>query len=160
VRYPYADPSTWRRELTYAQIGAALAARGVSTPQPIERLEILERGDSPRVIRMRAHGNGEHRDFSGTTFMMALDLWSTWFEIGERTGLTTIGPGGLPTSILGDTSPVPGDVQSAGFLFVLAIATLALATAVTLQVSNARLPSLRIAWPPLRAAPAPSPPGS
>src|SRR5687768_149463 len=39
VRYPHASPSTWRRELTLTQISTALAARGTSVPQPLERME-------------------------------------------------------------------------------------------------------------------------
>ena len=154
VRYPYADPSTWRRELTYREIAGALAARGVSVPANVSRLEILERGDSPRVIRMRVHGDGRHVDITGTTFMMALDLWSTWFEIGRRTDLTAVRRWGAPSRSLGTAAPLTGDAHSAGVLDVLAVALLALALATTLQLTGARLRlPLRLALRPLRTAP-------
>ncbi len=146
VRYPYAEPHTWRRHLTYREIRGSLAARGVRTPRLIKRIEIMERGDSPRVVRMRLHGNGsDHADVSGTTFMNALDLWSTWFEMGERRTLTAVTPGGT-TSRLSDASGVAGDVTGSGLVAVLAVAIVALAMASTLRTSDDRLPlSFRIA---------------
>jgi SpoIID/LytB domain protein len=152
VRYPYAEPHTWRRELTYGEIRRSLAARGVRTPQRITRLEVLERGDSPRVVRMRVQGNGdEHIDISGTTFMNALDLWSTWFEIGERRELTAV-PGST-SSDLSDAHSVAGDVSKSGLVAVLAVAIVALAMATTLRSSDDRLP------PSLRVASMAAPPG-
>ena len=153
VRYPYAEPHTWRRELTYGEIRRSLAARGVRTPQQIRQLKILERGDSPRVVRMRVLGSGDdYTDISGTTFMNALDLWSTWFEIGERRKLTAVAPG-TATSQLSDSENVAGDVPKSGLVAVFAVAIVALAMATTLRTSDDRLP------PALRVASIASPPG-
>jgi stage II sporulation protein D len=154
IRYPYADPHTWTRETSYREIRAALAAKGVVIARPLKRMEILERGDSPRVVRMRLHGgDGEHTDVSGTTLMMALDLWSTWFEIGERRTFTRVGPAGVAGTRLDGSSDIAGDVGGYGLLVVLAIAFVALAMATTLRTTDDRLPlTLRMAWP-LRASP-------
>lgn len=96
VRYPYADPSHWRRETSYREIAAALGTG------PIERIEILERGESPRVIRMRIVDDRGGRELTGTAFMTALQLRSTWFYIGERRSFATLSapvyPGGNVTS--------------------------------------------------------------
>lgn len=161
VRYPYAQPTFWRRELTYAEIATALAPHG-DVPDPIKRLEILERGDSPRVMRLRVHGpDGEHLDVKGTTFMRALDLWSTWFKIGDEKAFAALGTGDVPPSRLEGVSTLPLDPRSPGSLVVLAAAIAALATATTLQILKPRMPiTLQVAWPPLRLSPAPSPPGS
>ncbi len=159
VKYPHAQPTFWRRELTYAEIATALSPHG-NVPRPIERIQILERGDSPRVMRLRVHGDGgEHLDVKGTTFMTALDLWSTWFKIGDERSLAALGTGDVPPSRLDGVSSLPMDPRSPGSLVVLAAAIAALATAATLQILKPRIPvSLHVAWPPLRLAPAPSPP--
>lgn len=157
VRYPHADPSTWRRELTEPEIVGALAARGITVPTPITRIEVLERGDSPRVIQMRIHAGTRHVDMTGTTFMMALDLWSTWFDVGRAPAGAPAGTADISTAYPGaDLRAVPGDAQSLGFLFVLAVAVLALAVAVTLQLMEPRLrPGLPRLRPRLRVAPSP-----
>ncbi|HYZ93807.1 MAG TPA: SpoIID/LytB domain-containing protein [Actinomycetota bacterium] len=151
VRYPHAEPHTWKRDLTFTEIGRSLAAAGVSAPRPLERLEILERGDSPRVVRMRLHGAGKHTDISGTTFMNALDLWSTWFEIGQTRVLTAIAPGGVPAATQTQAAGVPADVTKSGLVAVLAIAIVALAMATRLRASDDRLPLFEPA--PSRAGP-------
>jgi peptidoglycan hydrolase-like amidase len=154
VRYPHAEPHTWKRELTYGEIGRSLAASGVAAPRPIERIEILERGDSPRVVRMRLHGAGKHTDLSGTTFMNALDLWSTWFEIGTTRTLTAIAPGGGPALAQARETAVPTDVSESGLVAVLAIAIVALAMATRLRASGDQLPlSLRLEAAPSRVGP-------
>jgi SpoIID/LytB domain protein len=160
VKYPYASPSTWRRDTTYSEIHAQLAAAGISAPSPITRIEILERGDSPRVVLMRLHGTGNgYRDMTGTTFMNALDLWSTWFEIGERRRLTAVTPSRLPP--WGLTDNVPVDQRGPGLLVSLTAAFAALAVAGGLQLTAGRLPlALRLPWSRPRPADALSRNGS
>lgn len=159
VRYEHAEPTFWRRELTYAEIATALRPHG-NVPQPIERIQILERGDSPRVVRLRLHGDGEHLDVRGTTFMRALDLWSTWFRIGDDRALAALGTGDVPPSRIEGVRRLPVDPRSPVSLLVLAGAIAALATAATLQMLKPRIPvSLQPEWPPLRLASAPTRPG-
>jgi len=159
VRYPHASPSTWRRELTLTEIATALAARGASVPQPLERIEVLERGDSPRVMRLGLHGGGKNGEVRGTTLMEALDLWSTWFDISQAGSLPTTGfglPGGATGSAL-DRQGVPRDAGST-WVFAFAAAIVALATAGAMQATADRLPAaLRSGLPRPRAVPAASP---
>lgn len=139
VRYPHAQPTFWRRELTYPEIANALAPHG-DVPNPIKRLEIRERGDSPRVMRLRVHGSdGEHLDVKGTTFMNALDLWSTWFKIGDDKAFAALGTGDVPPSRLEGVSTLPLDPRSPGSLIVLAVAIAALATATTMRILKPRI---------------------
>jgi SpoIID/LytB domain protein len=81
VRYPHADPSTWERTTTLREIASALRAQGVKVPNPLQLVEVAERGDSPRVLRLRlAGGRDEESTVRGTTFKTALGLRSTWFD--------------------------------------------------------------------------------
>lgn len=93
VRYPHADPSRWRREKSMTEIARALAAdeqvaATVTVPAPLERIEILERGESPRVVRVRLSGGGRERELSGKAFARALGFPSTWFAFPERSAAT------------------------------------------------------------------------
>jgi SpoIID/LytB domain protein len=159
IRYPYADPFTWRRDTTYSAIRSSLAAHGLRVPSRIDRVEILERGESPRVVLLRLSGEGASREMTGTTFAEALDLWSTWFTVSEH-GLS-------PPLTLGSLSPLPRErlvsrpieAPSHWPLVTFAVAFMALAIAATLAATGWRV-TLRAAWPPLRAAPAPSRPAS
>ncbi len=153
VKYPHASPSTWRRDLTMTQIANAL---GASAPRPLERIEVLERGDSPRVMRLGLHGGGRTTEVRGQTFAEALDLWSTWFEVSEPGSLPTVGFGG---SSEGRTLDRLGVGRDAGSTWILAFAAafVALATAGALQATADRLPAVlrrRLRSP--AATPAPS----
>lgn len=160
VRYPHANPSTWRRELTTAEIATALTAKGVSFPRPVEGIEILERGDSPRVMRLRVNGGGEHTDIRGTTFAEALDLWSTWFDIAEA-GAPAVGTfGGRASASRLDRGGIPRD-SGATWVFAFGAAVAALVTAGAMHGAAGRLPrAFRTGWSRPHTAPAPSPPGS
>jgi SpoIID/LytB domain protein len=79
VKYPYADPKRWTRQETHASIEGSLRAAGVPVPGRLTGLEVLERGDSPRVVKMRVRGEDGDITITGQRFMGALDLWSTWF---------------------------------------------------------------------------------
>ncbi len=82
VKYPFADPSSWDRRTTLSEIAGALRAEGVAVPSPLQLVEVTERGDSPRVMRLRvAGGLDEQQVVRGTTFKKALSLRSTWFDI-------------------------------------------------------------------------------
>jgi stage II sporulation protein D len=81
VAYPYARPSTWRVAIPIDAARAALAANGIAVPGAIEGFTVLERGDSPRVRRLRIHGTDGDVETTGVTFQTALGLRSTWFQV-------------------------------------------------------------------------------
>ena len=82
VRYPFAAPSRWREKRTLDQITTSLRAAGVGVPARIDKIEVLERGVSPRVLRVRITGDGTKSEVSGVQFADALELRSTWFDLG------------------------------------------------------------------------------
>lgn len=84
VKYPFASPSRWRHRTTLGDIENALRASGAAVPGKIERIGITERGVSPRVLRVRLEGPEGEADISGTTFASALELRSTWFDLGAE----------------------------------------------------------------------------
>lgn len=92
VRYPFAEPRQWRFEKPMAEIAETLrtdeaaAARGI--PSRLERIEIVERGESPRVARVRLIGAGGTTELSGSSFARALGLPSTWFSFPQRSEAT------------------------------------------------------------------------
>ena len=87
VKYPFADPSTWEREWTLPEIESSLRGAGVAVPSKIERITVAERGVSPRVLRVQIHGAGATDEVRGTTFADALELPSTWFDVGTDRGV-------------------------------------------------------------------------
>jgi stage II sporulation protein D len=110
VKYPHASPSTWEREWTMPQIETSLRDAGVAIPAGIERISVAKRGESPRVLRLRIEGSDASDDVSGTTFANALDLPSTWFDLGAsrgaaRTSAIAFLSGDLPGGGNGSTSP-------------------------------------------------------
>jgi hypothetical protein len=94
VKYPFADPSRWRHETSMSEIAAALVAdpdvaSAVAVPRPLERIEILETGESPRVLELRLEGGDRDDTMSGKAFAKALGLPSTWFGFAgsSKTGV-------------------------------------------------------------------------
>ncbi|MGH2758597.1 MAG: SpoIID/LytB domain-containing protein [Actinomycetota bacterium] len=157
VKYPHASPSTWRRDLTLTEIADALAARGTSVPGPLERIEVLERGDSPRVMRLGLHGGGRSTEVRGQTFAEALDLWSTWFEIRKAgsSPSAAFGPAGSSERPVLDRLGVGRDAGST-WILAFAAAFVALATAGALQATADRLPAV-VRRRLRRPTPAPAP---
>jgi stage II sporulation protein D len=51
----------------------------------LRRIEVLERGDSPRIVRARIHGSQGDTNVSGATLRSRLDLFSTWARF-DRSG--------------------------------------------------------------------------
>jgi SpoIID/LytB domain protein len=131
VKYPFASPSTWQREWTLPKIEASLRDAGVGVPAKIERITVAERGESPRVVRVRIDTMDGTDELSGVTFANALDLPSTWFDVGPTTATsrtTALGliVGGLASesraSAPAPTSPWPGFITTIGALCVLVAA--------------------------------------
>jgi stage II sporulation protein D len=81
VKYPYADPYHWKRTETWSSIEGALRADGVAIPGRLQGMDVLSRGDSPRIAKLELHGSDGDVTITGTRFMFALDLWSTWFDV-------------------------------------------------------------------------------
>ncbi len=82
VKYPHADPSTWEKRTNMSEIAGALRAQGVDVPHPLQLVAVTERGDSPRVLRLRvAGGRDDQTIVRGATFKTALRLRSAWFDI-------------------------------------------------------------------------------
>lgn len=93
VRYPHGDPKRWRRETSMPEIARALAtdeevAARASVPAPLERIEVVERGESPRVVRVRLSGGGREQVLAGRVFARAIGLPSTWFVFPHRSAAT------------------------------------------------------------------------
>jgi stage II sporulation protein D len=83
VAYPFARPSRWQQRTTMGEIAAALGADDAGVGGPIERIEVVERGESPRVMRVRITTDAGSQELSGSRFAGALELPSTWFDIGD-----------------------------------------------------------------------------
>ena len=112
VKYPFADPKHWTRNESYASVEGSLRAAGVAVPGRLTGLEVLERGDSPRVVKLRVRGNDGDLTITGQRFADALDLWSTWFfiEASDAPPIAAIGP-----VLRGDSGfPVVSEPSSAG----------------------------------------------
>ena len=50
----------------------------------LERIEVLERGDSPRIVRARVIGSAGTTAISGVTLRERLELRSTWARFVHR----------------------------------------------------------------------------
>jgi SpoIID/LytB domain protein len=102
VTYPYADPYHWTRRETWASIEGSVRAAGIAVPGRLQGIDVLERGESPRIVKLRLRGSDGDVTITGQRFMDALDLWSTWFEIeteGRAVSTVTIDPSvGFPVA--------------------------------------------------------------
>jgi SpoIID/LytB domain protein len=89
VKYPFAAPSRWKAKVTLGEIETALAAADIAIPGRIERIGVVERGESPRVLRVRLEGPEGVADVGGVAFAGALELRSTWFDVGSSDDAVT-----------------------------------------------------------------------
>jgi SpoIID/LytB domain protein len=80
VKYPFARPSSWQQETTLGAIEGALRAAEIGVPGRLEAMRVVERGESPRVMRMQLRGTDGTAEVSGVRFADALELRSTWFD--------------------------------------------------------------------------------
>jgi hypothetical protein len=58
-----------------------LRAGGIAVPGAFRTIEVLKRGESPRVVRLRVVGSEGTVETSGHAFRSALGLTSIWFEL-------------------------------------------------------------------------------
>ena len=75
---PYDDTSpyhSWTERLSDSEIESQLA--GLFSGR-LQRIEILERGDSPRIVKARVVGSGGSQTVTGDTLRARLGLRSTW----------------------------------------------------------------------------------
>jgi stage II sporulation protein D len=137
VRYPLAAPSRWNEKTTVGGIEGALRAADIAVPGSIERVGVVERGESPRVLRVRIEASDGTVDVGGVAFASALGLRSTWFELGSPDrAVTTVRSSVDAVPLLGSAAtaaPVapPGMPWTA--VVVGAIASAALAVAMRLS---------------------------
>jgi len=76
VRDPYDDISPrhrWRFTFTTAQMGARLGAPGT-----FRRVEVLQRGRSPRIVKARVVGSRGSRILDGASIRARLGLYDSW----------------------------------------------------------------------------------
>lgn len=136
VDYEHASPSTWERVTTLPEVEGALRAAELPVPDDLSGIQVLERGDSPRVRRLRLTGAGEPVEMSGIAFAGALDLRSTWFHVrvgvedatpspvtpspeeGSRSQARLVTPPPVDGATASSSSPI-GWLMTAGVLGVL-----------------------------------------
>jgi hypothetical protein len=131
VRYPFAAPSRWRLRTSLHRIGTALRGADIAVPSRIERLRVVERGESPRVLRVAIDGDGRTQEVSGTRFAGALELRSTWFALTAPRAAGAQEKAGLlaapdAASVAGGR-PIRGDWTSAAATLAVCAALLAVA---------------------------------
>lgn len=76
VRDPFDDISPrhrWRFRFTTAQMGARLGAPGA-----FRRVEVLQRGKSPRIVKARVVGSRGARILDGASIRARLELYDSW----------------------------------------------------------------------------------
>lgn len=81
VAYPHANPRRWSYAFTTQEAEAALRAKGVTIEGRLQRVDVLERGHSPRVRRVGIVGSGGITEISGLALQGALGLPSAWFDV-------------------------------------------------------------------------------
>ena len=82
VRYPHANPRPWTFTFSSDELTSRLREHGHDVTGPVAAIEVLERGDSPRVRRLRVRAADGEAEMSGLAFQSALDLPSAWFDAG------------------------------------------------------------------------------
>jgi SpoIID/LytB domain protein len=147
VRYPNADPYHWTRRETWSSIEASVRAAGVAVPGTLTGMDVLERGDSPRIVKLRLRGTDGDVTISGQRFMDALDLWSTWFDIettpvSASTAVVIDSSAGFPVAVGPATSAERPERTWLAFVTAL-FALVALAWAATLVLRELPRVSLR-----------------
>ena len=84
VEDPFDDASpvhTWTERLSDDEMEAELAGLFGGS---LRRIEVLERGDSPRIVRARVVGSADSTVVTGDTLRARLELRSTWVRFKHR----------------------------------------------------------------------------
>ena len=137
VKYPFADPSRWKAAKTLGEIEGALRAADIAIPGDVERIGVVERGESPRVLRVRVEGTDGAAEIGGVAFAGALELRSTWFDLDSSDeAVTSVSSDVYAASIAGPVGrPAYGTVAGGPWaaLWVAALASLALGLAIRMR---------------------------
>lgn len=103
----------WRFSFTTSQMDAKL---GRYSPGRFERIQVLTRGVSPRIVRARVYGSGGTRTITGPTLRSRLGLYDTWAsfstlsisQVRYATALTAVlGVRIVPLTLRGVFTPAP-----------------------------------------------------
>jgi stage II sporulation protein D len=84
VRDPYDGTSphhTWKARYSQSEIESRLSELFAGR---LRKIKVLERGDSPRIVRARVVGSRDSSKVSGLTLQAELDLRSTWAVFRKR----------------------------------------------------------------------------
>jgi len=104
---------TWRLSFTTRQMDARL---GGYSPGTFQKIKVLDRGVSPRIVHARVYGTGGTRTITGPTLRARLDLYDTWASFTTvstsqvRYGAawaSIFGRHGVPLSLHGSFAPAP-----------------------------------------------------
>jgi stage II sporulation protein D len=93
VEDPFDDASPehqWTERLSDEQMESELTGLFAGR---LERIEVLERGDSPRIVRARVVGSADSTAITGATLRARLELRSTWARFVHEGGCPTAEPG-------------------------------------------------------------------
>lgn len=114
VEYPFASPSRWQKQYSSGQVETALRAGGIAVRGRLTAVEVVQRGISPRVIRLRVDGAAGATEATGLAFQRALGLRSTWFDVrvggpapAEPDPIVPGEPGDEPVLAFASSTPLP-----------------------------------------------------
>jgi stage II sporulation protein D len=112
--YDHISPRhSWRLSFSNRQMDARL---GRYSPGRFRRIDVLERGVSPRIVRARVYGSSGSRIITGPALRARLDLYDTWArfttvstsQVRYRAGWASVfGERKLPLSLHGTFTPAP-----------------------------------------------------
>jgi stage II sporulation protein D len=103
---PYDDVSprhTWVRRMS---LGAAQRRLGSLVKGSLQRIRVLRRGRSPRVVSAQVVGTGGRASVSGPTLRRKLGLYDTWARFTVITANVARGDGNAPSRA--PAAPAPG----------------------------------------------------
>ncbi len=104
---PYDDVSprhTWVRRMS---LGSAQRRLGSLVKGSLQRIRVLKRGNSPRVVSAQVVGTGGRRSVSGPELRRRLGLYDTWARFTVITANVTRGDGNTPSSAPATAAPAP-----------------------------------------------------
>jgi stage II sporulation protein D len=104
---------TWTLGFSRSQMDAKL---GGYSPGTFQKIQVLKRGVSPRIVRARVYGTRGTRTITGPTLRARLGLYDTWAYFTTvstsqvRYGaawISVFGRGSIPLSLAGSFTPAP-----------------------------------------------------
>jgi stage II sporulation protein D len=95
---PYDDASPRHRWVKRMSLRSAQRRLGTLVQGRLERIKVLRRGTSPRVVRAQIVGSGGRTNVSGPTLRRKLGLYDTWARFTIITANGTRGDGNAPST--------------------------------------------------------------